>query len=84
MAAFAGEGPRQAGQVAGGRLGPSFGIGITLVEVHEEAPQGSDVLVVVTHDVHERAWLTEPEVVQVATRNLPTRDVAVPPQAEQL
>jgi hypothetical protein len=38
----------------------------------------ADVFVVVPDDVDDRARLTEPQVVEVATGDLPARDVAVP------
>jgi hypothetical protein len=84
VATLAGEGAREACQVARRRLRPPCRVGIAAVHVHEKASERTNVLVVVPDDVHQWPGLAEAEVVEVAGRNLPAGHVGVPAQAEQL
>ena len=82
--ALAHVGTREAGQIARRRLGPAPAVRVAAVQVDDEPRQRAHVLVVVPNDVRERPGLAEAQVVEVARRDLPARDVRVASDAEQL
>lgn len=84
MAAFALERPGKPGEVTPWRLPPPLAICIAPIDVHEQPCERAHVLVVMAHDVDERAGLAPAEVVKVAAGDLPAGDVRAPSQPEEL
>jgi hypothetical protein len=74
--------PREPRQVTRRSLAPPAVIRVALVDVDEEPAERSHVLVVVAHDVDDGARIAEPEVVEVAGRDLPARDIGPTSQPE--
>ena len=83
VATLAHERPCQPGEVAGRRLAPSAAVGVAAIDVHEEASQRADILVVVVDDIEERGGLARPEELDVPARDLPAGDVAMPIEPEK-
>ena len=62
---------REAGQVAGRRLGPPIRIAEMYLEVDEESRQRAHVLVVVTDDLHQLVGNPASQESQVGTGSMP-------------
>ena len=84
MPALPRERPGQPREVAGRRLRPARVVGVSAVQVDEQPAERPHVLIVVPDDVEEGTRLAPAQEVQVARRDLPASDVAVPPQPQQL
>lgn len=83
MASLPGERSGQTREVTRIDVPPPRSVRVRPIEVHQQATQGPDVLVVVADDIDQRARLAIGEEGEVPLGDLPAGDVAVPPDAKQ-
>lgn len=76
--------PTESGKVAGGCGAADRRVAEVLVNVAQEAGQGSNVLLVVANDPEEEGRVPVAEELEVARRDLPAGDVVMPTEAQEV